>query len=141
VLFVDANVLLYAVNQDAHHHVSARSWLDGALGGEQTVALAWTVLLSFVRISTLSAAFPAPLSAAEACGAVEAWVRLPAVVTPEPTQRHASLLAGLLDEAGTAGNLVADAHLAALAVEHGGTIASYDRDFGRFVGVRLIVPS
>lgn len=137
---VDANVLLYAINTAAPHHDRARAWLDGALAGRERVGFAWTVLLAFVRVSTHPAVFTRPLSAAQATDAVRGWLAQPAAVVVEPTPRHADLLAGLLAEAGTAANLVGDAHLAALALEHDAVLVSFDNDFARFVGLRREVP-
>ncbi|MFH0751690.1 MAG: type II toxin-antitoxin system VapC family toxin [Chloroflexota bacterium] len=137
---VDANVLLYAVNVAAPRHAQARSWLDGALAGREPIGFAWTVLLAFLRLATHPAVFPRPLTASEATDVVRAWLAQPPATVVEPTPRHADLLAGLLAEAGTAANLVGDAHLAALAIEHGAVLVSYDADFGRFAGLRREVP-
>lgn len=140
MLLVDANVLLNAVNQRGREHDAARAWLGAALGGGEAVAFAWTVVLAFLRLSTHPAVFPRPLTAGQAAEVVEAWLGAPPAVTVEPTRRHLSLLRGLLERAGTAGNLVGDAHLAALALEHGATVVSFDRDFARFEGVILRRP-
>ena len=140
MVIVDANVLLYAVDQASAHHERARSWLDDALAGNEAVGLAWIVLLAFIRIGTNPSILPTPMSADEATGQVEAWLSAPAAVIAQPTARHASVLRGLLRQTGTAGNLTTDAHLAALAVEHGADIVSYDRDFARFPGVRHRLP-
>jgi len=140
VRVVDANVLLYAVNPRAPLHERARSWLDTALGGTETVGFAWTVVLTFLRIATSAAVFPRPLTAADAGAVVELWLDQPPSVVVEPTPRHLDLLRGLLADTGTAANLVNDAHLAALAVEHGAEIVSFDRDFQRFQGVRSSLP-
>jgi toxin-antitoxin system PIN domain toxin len=136
VVIVDANVLLHAVNRDASEHLAARSWLDGALAGPQTVGFAWTVLLAFVRVSTHPAVFARPLTPARSLGAVRSWLAQPTASIVEPTARHLAVLSALLDEAGTAGNLVDDAHLAALAIEHDADLVSFDTDFIRFDGLR-----
>ncbi len=137
---VDANVLLYAVNEDSPLHERARTWLDAALAGSETVGFAWIVLLAFLRLSTRSDLFAQPLTAEEATGVVEMWLSAPTAVVVHPTARHLPVLSGLLGPLGTAANLVNDAHLAALAVEHGGGVTSFDRDFGRFQGVRWQEP-
>lgn len=138
---VDANVLLYAVNEDAPHHRAAHSWLDAALGGREPVGFAWVVLLAFLRLATRPALFPRPLMLDEAAGVVELWLEEPASIVVYPTERHLSLLHGVLGSVGTAANLVNDAHLATLALEHGAEIVSFDRDFERFEGVRWQSPA
>ncbi len=137
---VDANVLLYAVNEASPHHVRSRTWLDGALSGGASVGLAWMPLLAFVRISTRPGLFAHPLSTAEAMGAVDDWVAQPAARVLAPTARHASLLTELLSEVGTGGNLVSDVHLAALAIEHRAEVITFDADFARFPSVRWSRP-
>lgn len=137
---VDANVLLYAVNTDAPHHEASRRWLDDSLSGAATVGFAWLPLLAFLRLVTKSELFPSPLTPAQAFDRVDAWLSSPAAVIVEPTARHASLVRGFLEEVGSGGNLVNDAHLAALSVEHGGRVVSFDRNFARFSGVELLTP-
>ncbi len=137
---VDANVLLYAVNRDARHHERSRRWLDEALSGAGTVAFSWVALLAFVRLTTKVGLFPAPLTIGEAMDRVDAWLGVPAAVVVEPTVEHPRILRGLLEAVGSGANLVNDAHLAALAVEHRGTIVSFDNDFDRFPGVRWQEP-
>lgn len=138
---VDANVLLYAVNERADRHRQARAWVDGALSGGETVGFAWVVLLAFLRLSTHASVFERPLSAEQAAEIAEAWLAAPNAVVVGAGGRHLSLLSGFLRTAGTAGNIVNDAHLAALAVEHDAQIASYDGDFARFAGVRWRQPA
>lgn len=132
---VDANVLLYAVNTDAAAHEPSRRWLDGALSGGETVAFSWVALLAFVRLATKVDLFPSPLSVDEAMSRVDAWLAAGSAVVVEPTVRHAPIVRDLLNAVGVGGNLVNDAHLAALALEHRCGIVSYDNDFGRFPGV------
>jgi uncharacterized protein len=140
VKLVDANVLLYAVNEDAPLHTVARRWLDRALSGTERVGLTWIVLLAFLRLSTHPAVFSDPLDLADAAGIVRGWLDAPAATVLHPTARHADILSGLLSPTGTAANLVNDAHLAALALEHGGEVVSFDADFARFPGVRWTAP-
>ena len=141
MVIVDANVLLYAVNEDAAHHDEARTWLDSSLAGSSGVGLPWVVLLAFARIVTNPRIVPTPLTIEDALAQVTSWVESPAAVAVAPTSRHLGVLAGLLRGVSTGGNLVNDAHLAALAVEHDATIVSFDRDFARFDGVRHRLPS
>ncbi|MBA3745889.1 MAG: type II toxin-antitoxin system VapC family toxin [Solirubrobacterales bacterium] len=141
MVIVDANVLLYAVNTATMHHDVSRAWLDRALAGTEVVGLPWLSLVAFLRIATNRRAVNAPLSVDEAADQVTRWLDEPAAVIAEPTTRHAAILTGLLRDTGTAGNLVNDAHLAALAIEHGAQIVSHDRDFARFAGVRHRLPA
>jgi uncharacterized protein len=140
VKLVDANVLLYAVNVDAAHHDRSRRWLDGALSGADTVAFAWVALLAFVRLSTKVGLFPHPLTVDEAMDRVDAWLGAGPAVVLEPTVDHPRIVRRLLAELGSGGNLVNDAHLAALAVEHRCGIVSFDNAFGRFAGVDWQAP-
>lgn len=137
---VDANVLLYAVNEDAQHHVSSRTWLDRAFGGADTVGLGWVALLAFVRLSTKPELFKNPLGIDEAFDQVQAWIAAPGAVVVGPGSTHAEILRTTLARVGVAGNLVNDAHLAALALEHHADVVSYDNDFSRFAGVRWRTP-
>lgn len=138
---VDANVLLYAVNESAQHHVESREWLDGTLNRRATVGFSWVALLAFVRLSTRAGLFPAPLPIETALHVVRLWLAQPSAVVLEAGPRHLEILAGLLAPLGGGGNLTNDAHLAALAVEHRGRIISYDGDFARFGGVSWSTPA
>jgi toxin-antitoxin system PIN domain toxin len=141
VKLVDANVLLYAVNESDPHHDDAHTWLDQALTGQETVGFAWAVLLAFVRLGTRPGLFPAPLSVVDALAQVRDWTAAAPSVVLHPTPRHLTVLTGLLGAAGTGGNLVSDAHLAALSLEHGAQIVTYDNDFDRFPDVTWMRPA
>jgi len=140
VKLVDANVLLYAVNTDAPHHDRSVRWLDGALSGADTVAFAWIALLAFVRLSTKVELFPTPLGVEAAMDRVDAWLGAAPAVIIEPTVDHPRILRDLLRPLGSGGNLVNDAHLAALSIEHRCGIVSFDNDFDRFAGVDWTLP-
>ena len=138
---VDANVLLYAVNADTEHHAVSRRWLDQALSGEDVVGFTWLALVAFLRISTKEGLFPHPLSAEEATDQVRRWLDAPGARLLEPTGQHLTVLERLLGDVGPGGNLVNDAHLAAIAIEHRADVVSFDADFGRFRGVRWRRPT
>ena len=137
---LDVNLLLYAIDATSPRHDKARPWLERVLSGRESVALPWTVLLAFVRLSTRAAVFTDPLTPQQALDLVDEWLALPSVIVVHPGRRHAQVLRELLHDAGTAGNLVTDAHLAALAIEHGAELCSCDSDFSRFAGVRWVDP-
>jgi Predicted nucleic acid-binding protein, contains PIN domain len=132
----DLNLLIYAIDEEAARHEKARTWLEDVLSGTEEVAFAWSVLLGFLRISTNPAILARPLSAGEALDYVDGWLAQPCVVLVAPTERHPALLRELLEPLGAAGNLTSDAHLAALAIEHGALLCSCDTDFSRFAGLR-----
>jgi uncharacterized protein len=133
---VDANVLLYAVHEEAKHHRTALAWLDRTLSSSETVLLPWLCLIAFVRLSTHPSIYQNPASVAGALENVEAWLDLSSVVTDHADADHGRRLGNLLHAAGGRGDLVNDAHLAALAVQYDATVVSYDSDFGRFPTVR-----
>jgi uncharacterized protein len=136
VILPDVNLLLYAVDAAAPRHTQAREWLEGALSGTEEVGFAWAMALGFVRISTNPAAFEEPLDAEQAFGYVEEWLTRPVSSTLSPGAGHVALMRELLQPLGVAGNLTSDAHLAALAIEHGAELCSSDTDFARFEGLR-----
>lgn len=137
---LDVNLLLYALDDSSPRHESARPWLERTMSGSETVGLPWTTLLAFIRLSTSRAVFSTPLSGDQALDVVDGWLSLPPVIVVHPGRRHAAVLREMLASVGTAGNLVPDAHLAALAVEHGAELHSCDADFSRFPGVRWVDP-
>jgi len=132
----DVNLLLYAIDEDSARHDSARPWVEGLFGGTETVALAWAVILAFVRLTTKPQVMAHPFTVEEALDIVEGWLARSNVVVVHPTDRHARILRELLAPLGTGGNLTTDAHLAALSIEHGAELCSSDADFSRFPGVR-----
>lgn len=136
----DANLLLYAVDESSARHDVARPWVERMIGGTETVGLAWSVLLAFVRLTTKPQVVAAPFAVDEALDVVYGWLARPNVVVVHPTDRHAAVLRELLTPLGAGGNLTSDAHLAALAIEHGAELCSSDADFSRFSGVRWVDP-
>ena len=133
---VDLNVLLYAVNEDAPHHRRIVGWWEQALNGDEAIGLAWVVVLGFLRTSTNSRIVPHPLPAGEAIDQIDTWLTLDVVSLVTETRDHWRVLRNLLAESGVAGNLTTDAHLAAMAVTRGATLASCDGDFARFPNLR-----
>jgi toxin-antitoxin system PIN domain toxin len=140
VKLVDVNILVYAVNSDAPQHERSRRWLENALSGAETIGLAWSVLLAFLRITTRRGILERPMTAIGAIGYIDSWLRQPQVELVEPGPGHWTILRSLIATAGTAGNLTADAHLAALAIEGGWTLVSNDNDFRRFSGLDVLNP-
>jgi len=136
----DTNVLVYAVDERSSHHKPAREWLEGMLSGSETLALAWNALVGFLRVATHPAVAEEPRSSDAVLDIVEGWLAQPPSVIVHPTDRHPAVLRDLLAPLGTAGNLVPDAHLAALAIEHGAELVSFDNDFSRFPGLRWVDP-
>jgi toxin-antitoxin system PIN domain toxin len=133
----DVNVLLNASDQTAHHHAIARRWLETALSSSERVGLTWLVLLGFLRVSTNPRVYDHPLTVTDALDLIDEWIDLPSTGIVAPMSSHQAVLRGLIEAAGTAANLTTDAHLAALAIEHGATLATFDGDFHRFSGLKL----
>jgi toxin-antitoxin system PIN domain toxin len=140
VTILDANLLLYAYNVDAPQHPRARRWLEELFAGPEWIGVPWLTLWAFVRIATNPRLSPFPLPAREAFRIVHTVLAQPRVTVVEPGPRHPELLERLVTENQAAGPLLTDAVLAALCVEHGGTLASADRGFARFGGLRWINP-
>jgi uncharacterized protein len=140
VILLDANLLIYAYVSRFDEHQRARDWLDTQLNGAAPVGLPWPSLLAFLRLVTNPRVFERPAPMREAWRQARAWLACDPAWIPGPTERHAELLDGFLAVQGVRANLVPDADLAALAVEHGLTLCSTDGDFGRFPGLRWINP-
>lgn len=140
IKLVDANVLLFASDVEAIEHRTSTEWLDEALAGSETVAFPWASLIAYMRISTHPAVFASPNSISQARTMVSGWLDSPPSTVLDPGPRHLDFLTRCIEDAGRAGALVSDAHIAALALEHGADIVSFDHDFARFDGVRWIRP-
>jgi len=135
VILVDANLLLYAANLSAPEHEAARTWLDARLGGTARVGLPWPSLLAFVRLASNPLVVRNPVNVEAAWRQAREWLASDVAWVPVPTERHAEILDGYCRLPLMSSRLVSDAHLAALAVEHGLTLCSTDGDFARFPGV------
>ena len=136
---VDINVLLYAVNENENRHELARTWLTAALADRVGLGLTWYAVMGFLRLATHPTILPRPLGMREAGRAAAAWIQAPAAVLLQPGPNHVEMVTRLMADL-PGGNLVNDAHLAALALEHDGEVITFDRDFGRFEGVRWSMP-
>jgi uncharacterized protein len=138
---VDTNVLLYAYNTRSAMHEASRAWLDEALSAGDRVGFAWLALVGFVRLATNPRVSAEPASVQEATDQVTDWITQPSATVLQPTSRHSEIFANLLGGVGVGGNLVNDAHVAALAVEHKAEVVTFDTDFARFPGVRWRQPA
>jgi uncharacterized protein len=136
LILVDANILLYAEDSLHPRHKHARLWWDAQLSGTGIVCLCWTVLCAFIRISTNPRVFENPLSLEQAIARVQSWLDQPCTRIIRPTERHWAVFQQVLTDGQAVANLVSDAHLAALAIEHGCELASTDSDFARFAKLK-----
>ncbi len=137
---VDANLLIYAKFSDLPQHDRAREWLENELNSPGRLGLAWQPALAFLRLATNPRLFARPLPTAVAWAQLRDWLNHPRVWVPEPTDGHLSILGELLQATQATGNLVPDAHLAAIAIQHGLTLCSADADFARFPGLSWTNP-
>ena len=135
MILLDANLLLYAYDEASPRHAAARVWLERELGGAAPVLFPWHTLAAFLRIVTNPRAVYTPMAMSEAAACVDAWLGRAVARVALPTGRHWSIFRRLLIDAQATAALVPDAHLAALAIEHGATLCSTDRDFARFPGL------
>ncbi|MPY96606.1 MAG: PIN domain-containing protein [Actinophytocola sp.] len=140
-MIVDANVLLCAVDATSAFHRSAREWLEDALNGRARVGFPWVSLTAFQRISTHPRVSAHPLTPHDAWSHIEDWLAADQSWIPTPGDRHADILGELLMKGDLRGNLVTDAHLAAIAIEHGVGICSFDSDFARFPHLTWVHPN
>ncbi len=135
MILVDANILLYATIIDYPQHKRARAWFESQLNASSLVGIPWASLLAFLRIGTNRRLFSKPFAVTDAWARVSEWLDLPNVWIPLESERHADILGDLLEKTQSSASLVSDAHLAALAISHGLTLCSCDRDFARFPGL------
>ena len=135
-MLIDANLLIYAADALAPEHARASAWMTEQLNGDRRVGIPWQSLTAFVRIATHPRATATPLRPADAWQFVDDWLACDQVWIPVPTDRHATILGSLVRTHRVSGNLVPDAHLAALAIEHGLEVCSADADFARFGEIR-----
>jgi toxin-antitoxin system PIN domain toxin len=140
MILIDANILLHAYNTRSKDHETARRWLEATLSGTELVRVTWLTIWAFLRISTNPRAFEHPLSMSEAREIVTSWLDQPNADVVDPSERHWEILGALLDDGQTVGALVMDAVLAAVAIEHGATLCTTDRDFSRFDGLAWTNP-
>jgi toxin-antitoxin system PIN domain toxin len=137
---LDTNLLVYAYVPALPQHPAARRWLEETLGGDEAVGLGWPAILGFVRIVTNPRVFRVPLTMERAVAIVDEWLQQPSVELISPTPRHWTALRQMLVAGQASGAMVSDAHLAALALEHGAVVYTTDRDFLRFPGVQAVNP-
>lgn len=137
---VDINLLIYAINRDTPHYAKAKKWLELSLSSDEPFCFTWIVLLGFLRIITNGRIMPTPLPSEVALEIIDEWIRQPPSRILVPTEQHWSILKEILMPLGTAANLTSDAHLAALAIEHGARLYSTDNDFDRFALLRRTNP-
>ncbi|UCF98991.1 MAG: type II toxin-antitoxin system VapC family toxin [Spirochaetaceae bacterium] len=135
-MLVDVNILLYAEDATSPNHEAARLWWDEQLSGTDSVYLSWPVLTAFIRIGTNRRVFRNPLTIGEAAERVQSWLDQPCTRIITPTERHWIIFRELLEKGQATANLVADAHLATLAIEYGCVLFSTDSDFSRFPGLK-----
>lgn len=137
---VDLNLLLYATNSDAPQHSRAKRWWEASLNGDEEIGLTWPVLLGYLRLTTRAGLLPQPLTPRQALDTVGTWLGHPMTTVLHPGDEHWTVLQRLIGEAGAAGNLTTDAHLAAVAIEYGATLCTADADFMRFQELKTVNP-
>ena len=132
----DVNLLLYAYFDEFPQHHAARQWWEDIVNGSEPVGLPWIVIVGFVRVSTRPKELSSPITTRQAIAIVDSWLAYPHIAPLHPESQHLSVLAMLAADPGVAGNLVPDAHIAAIAIEHDAEVHTNDRDFRRFPGPR-----
>ena len=140
MLVLDVNVVLAAHREDHTHYALVRAWLDEVFAREEAFSVPTFVWASFLRLATSRRPFPVPTPRGEAFAFIEAARAHPQHLALEPGRRHLALLRRVCEEADATGDLIADAVIAAIALEHDGTVASLDRDFARFPSIQHVIP-
>jgi uncharacterized protein len=140
IVILDANILLYSVDEESPYHDRASDWMRAAFRGQRRIGLPWQTIGAFLRIATHPRVFDYPLKSTDAWSMIEHWLAAPICWIPEASQRTARILGKLINELDIRGNLVTDAQLAALAIEYGVPVVSVDSDFARFSEIRWINP-
>ena len=140
MILLDANLLLYAHNISSKEHRPTVLWLEKTLAGPGPIGLSWETILAFLRVSTNPRIFSDPLELDMAASLVSDWLKQPNVSTVGPTEQHWQIFSRLLPRSRARTSLIMDAHLAALAIEHGATLCTNDRDFARFPGLKVEYP-
>ena len=141
MLLLDVNVVLAAHRGDHPHHVAVRRWFDAMLAGRERFTVPAFVWGSFLRVTTNHRIFEVPTPRPEAFAFIDATCAQPLHLSVGPGPRHLALLQLLSDEADASGDLVPDAVIAAVAMEHGCQVVTLDRDFARFSSVDHWRPS
>ncbi len=140
MILTDANILIYAYNESSPEHRAARSWLRTTLASFEPVAFSWITLMAFVRVATNKRIFTKSYSTNEAFEVVENWLSAPGSLILTPGDEHLTIVKRLAHESGVYGATLTDAHIAALAIEHGVPLATTDNDFKSFKGLKLLNP-
>ena len=140
MIIPDVNLLLYAYDADSPSHAKAAAWWRACLSGAEPVGLPEVVLFGFLRVSTSPRAFRRPMTASEAGAHIRSWLAQPVVQVPDTGSGHVEQVLELLGRLGTAGNLVTDGQIAAIAMAHNAVVHTSDADFVRFGGVRWFNP-
>ena len=140
MIVIDANLLLYASDTASVHHQASRQWLENTLSGSEPVGLAWVAVFAFLRVGTNPRLRKDAFTVEEAAAIVAGWLTRPTITLLNPGERHWEILRDLMTRGQARGPLVTDAHLAALAIEHGATLATTDRDSARFPGLKFFNP-
>lgn len=140
MILPDANILIYAHNETSENHAQAQKWLEEKLQSSEVICFSWQTITAFLRILTNSKLFANPLTLKQAFEIVEQWLSRPNAVVLEPTANFMMIFQQTATDGQATGALVMDAHLAALAIDHGAVLAMTDRDFRRFDGLKIETP-